>query len=1186
MYPLNKMRIVNQQDDVIDYTVAVSSNDKRGFGTPEEAWNAAKSVVEEDTAEVQILRKNQRTGDYEPISRQEEQAALNELENWYKGQPHINVKPKGDYIANIKGQHRMNLNDIDAKEDLVIGASGQVAKFLDKDSWLRDWMSKAGSIAFDQASVLEKKMVQKLRPMNALRTKDQEEVLNVLEKGEREILADGTTGKWYRQDELNTLFNGDQKKIDAYNAVVDHQRTLYYLTNDRFRQNLVSQGMHELKVGTNSFIGKPMHDVDDAARQVTQAYEPGSGIRSFKPEEIRKLYEDGGRIGILNRVERQFTGPRTGGRANIDSLETRFLVMRSGAEVNQLPHFVLNQRGGYIPRMYNVSHIVGRKVRVRTDDGTIADKVIPYKMASNKAQADRARVRLEREEGEEFQIYGSREIRNDEELGAYADGMSEEFFEDHGMLFTGRRGQEVGHVDADLGRRDLTPIMDALEIARRNASRHAALDPVVASMERYLNKTYGGEFGTKGKITITGPAPNRPEKMDIAREKAYNDMVALRDHIRMLQGFARPASSKASTDLYVAVGDALSDLSMTRVGDLPMARVALEGASEYMYKNAKVDPFRLMKTINFVRLIVMNPIRQALLNSQQMSMYVGLKPQYFGTGQAMKDWTGLTIGVMGKFADENSMLRVMYEGSKGRMAKELGMSLPEYEKFVDDFHQSGFMQAIDSHEYVAYMAVDSRNTAQLGALMKGVRAADNSMKTMIRLARRAGFDAGEFVNRTNAWLVARKEWMDANPGKKMDQAVIDSIHGRANQLALNMNPAGKMAWQEGLTGVAFQFLSHVTKTMQVITPNTRILGLNKVANKAYSNRDKSRIFLTQTALYGTGAFGLNELYRHATEKFDVNVPDWADEWIQEGLLGETVNMAIRLGDAEDERSRIVFSEKYAPLSGAVTGNVPAMLIDSFMTMNLPAELLLGPSMSSVKEFKEIVDFALFVGGKVELPEDESKMAAIFDRAIDFFPVFNNYEKGMIGLAYGQFYSQHADPTVRATKMEALAKAALGVQSAEERDVTNLLRGWQGLYVQKEGGSQEEVQTLARNIFERTKKLAMQFGEGEIDRQELADMLETTAQLYKASLPEHEYVYIFRNYLPARLMEDYDEETRSSELAKAIINGLNKGSLGLDETRRRIQNVAEFEGKADLMKSIDYQIDVLNNLKDNKVGEVQ
>ena len=1141
--------VIEQIPGGISAKTVVGPTDSYGWSTAEDAIEASKDFIEvTEGASVTILRRDYEAGKFVPA----EGKAL---------------QGEGEFLAQITVDHLYNSADVLGKsfDEPVIGVTGSTAKWVNKSSVFPQWINLAGNVAAEGRSGLKADLIRTMEPFNKLSAKGQSRIMAALDEGDQWVNpATGVQeGKWFSHDELVDKFEGNQKLIDGYQSVRKHQERVYELQNERLRDTMVSRGMQRVVNEETGFDGvaKRMDRGDLEQGRLTMYDAQREGTTSLAPEELDDLYAQGG------YVARTPHGMRYGDEV------TDLIVVKPGdkTRLQKLPEYVLKQRAGYITKIYDTTHLVKKKITgVRRNGqlipgrGTLNGKslkdgemLVTVKMANNPVAAERAARLLQKEakEGEEYGVIRAQELSDQE----YAHQSSYEFYQDRGQLFFSKRGAEVETVT---GERSLKSIADSIEIARNNAARHAAMDNLLDSMTKRWEKKYGALFweGQEGRFPVR-ELPPKPRDPKLMRD--WEDSIALRDHINMLAGIDLTTTRRNFTRMNIWMAEKLAGMGEGRLLGLN------EKLSETILRNRDKNILDVAKSLAFIKFIVTSPARQLLLQAQQASVMLGMDYgfRYFASGKGIRDWAGLTAGLAA--IDRPNVWRVLAP----QAAKGMGMSTKEYTELVQAFRKSGIPNSIDSHAFVQIMAVDPRSRVADSVLGKTAAHLQGGMDSALRLARKVGFDAGEYTNLSAAWLAVRNKWIKNNPGKNwLDPDNLAEITGQTRAVTFNMNAAGTLHQQKGLAGLMFQFMSHTTKAIQVLIPDTRLtrkLGIGKLADRSFSNREKLRIALTQAAIYGTAGLGLNAAYEKFRDEAGIVVPPKASQVIEEGLAGWGISAIFgAIGDADGEDTSLAFSETFAPFSGnpqaTPLNKIIPFIADAAMLQSPDFRMLVPASFSAIHQIGNTIDTVNFILNGVDLPETApNKYLAAAERALAVTQGYDTFLQARVASQIGQFTTRNGNPTVQAAGGEILARATFGIRTRSEAQVSGMLRDIKGTLTQTEEGINKKIDEYARQYAIKVMSVFRQLEvQGDNIPAQAFEALEPHITAMKLGLNEAEF-FRFKQALQRRLFQDLgkNNETRlSEEITRLIHNGEEIGG----PITTKIRNMEPFQGQEELI----------------------
>lgn len=1082
---------------------------------------------------------------------------------------------KREYLIEVDAFHILNPEDTleEVSPVLDTGLSGWIAKYTDKSGYLDKWLVRGAAIAENQFHLRKGLLVDILKPLYKLKRKDQSKVFAILHQGDRDEV-------WYTDRELVHAFkekgySNIDKLISGYRAVQRHQEEIWRQINQEVRIRLQGEGQKwiVLNKGTprdgKHFIGKTVPNVP---RNIHRMFDPVQGkIRQFTRQEIDDAIE---------KETAQFIHLRTPITTPGEKVEFVFAPNGSTTfSVRELPPNVINRIPGYITRMHDVNYIIKKKVRrlVNGDLTTLKnEQFIRLDLARTPKEAQEKLESLIAREGgkpEDYKIERADELIEDRE---YATRMSLEYFDDTGQLFTSTRtrAKEEAFGENGVGLRDIATALDA---GRTKAARIGTIDPLVEKLSRNWEKLYGRKFGIDGKMPMFGDL-TRQNVASPQDKILFDKAVALRDHIKLIAGVDESAVRRAwkNTVLYVA----------ENVEALP------ESWRRGLLRQYERNPLNGPKMINFFRHMIMQPIRQLVLQSQQITVYLGVEGgyNYFIKGHGTRDYIGLAYGLSN--IDRTGFAEL---AATKRMAAGMGMTVKEYVDFVEAYRRTGFTRAIDSHQYATVMTVDRKLAGSDSAIRNFFGDQYDNATSLVRMTRRAGFDMGENLQLMGAYLAARNRWMIRNPKKAKQWANdenLSEIVGDTRALSLNMDRTGALQHQRNILGLAAQFTAHASKSMQLLIPQEMkfldkagFLGkagnklykrtVGKLSNKEFTDRERAKIAAQQLILYGTAGYGITEGWEQFKAKVGLeNIPEKVDLAFNQGMMGTLFNMTLK---AFDESSRVAYSESVAPFSNIMGGgygvNNPIFkLIDGFFFSDSTArEMMLGPTENLRKDIVDTMKFAGFVMGHAGIPEDESKVALILqDFVSKAIPVYNNYLRFRAGEAVERLISATSNEGVRATLGELITQGLIGVPSAAQQSVTALQRELTPRYRLSEEGTVTALDETARDYYNFTKRIFQRVGDNEMSIQEAFDTLNMQAQAMKIILPENEWHHIFDVRMPDLIYNDFNREDMEAELASMIVRIAYEGGLDrpYDDTIARIKAMPPFRTQQEIIEFIE------------------
>lgn len=148
---------------------------------------------------------------------------------------------------------------------------------------------------------------------------------------------------------------------------------------------------------------------------------------------------------------------------------------------------------------------------------------------------------------------------------------------------------------------------------------------------------------------------------------------------------------------------------------------------------------------------------------------------------------------------------------------------------------------------------------------------------------------GELFNRRFSFTASFLEWKRLNPGKAVDNDALKAIKADANLSMLELNHANRAYWQGGPDqGALANTLGVMTQFQQVGAKAVELIIKGK-GRGGFTNAEKMRIMLAQTALYGAAGVPLvNGITSAAMDHYGVKTTKAEREVINQGVAGAIV----------------------------------------------------------------------------------------------------------------------------------------------------------------------------------------------------------------------------------------------------------------------------------------------------------
>jgi hypothetical protein len=784
-----------------------------------------------------------------------------------------------------------------------------------------------------------------------------------------------------------------QKEIDAYYA----QRILYdtehALNNIRVRNKLSSQGM-KYAFNTSSDwkgFGRP---IDNPGRAVEVFNPSTNNLVTMHIDELEDLYKQGDTLVELNFSER------------VGKRQTNLALIRKGenSRVGALPHTVLNYRTGYVPRIYKDNYFIIEEIPSIVNG---SNKMIPRTLytAPTKKNADDLIARLAQEDPDRkyrrvFDADMPIEQRSAAEMS---------LLDQQGGLITGKRGSHLmkaGGEEAAV----LDPVESLVKSVAVTAKKVSHEDAVESLKLRMLNEyadvlpkaDNGLPFLPDDLSQITGDTKRVTEAREVLSS------------IKVLQAAKNPTAD-AWRGFVVRVAEHLSDSGHQR------ASVAL------LERGLKKDPLQATRGASFTALLALNPARQLILQTNQMTFLFGV------TGvspvRLAPDITALHSGFIATRGGKE------WANWKKAGAKMMGLKPDDYELLIRHYKKSGIPNSLEAHTFARDGWIEFSQKIAASPTQKALKYGGNALKGPIRFSREIGFDAGELNNLAGSYASAFRRWIKNNPGKDWrNPTALDQVAVDARELALNMTRSGEFFYQEGFLSLMTQFHSFQHKALLAVLPKK--LGGSQVLTRA----EKARVAVAQLAMYGLDGLGLATLYNHGRDSLGFSVPEAAEPFLDGFIYDFLFNKMIQEITGDDTDIKVTSS--IAPGSGILdsTGSIVSNLIN----MNLP-EVFFGASGSVASRINNSFRNVSYILDRPDLNNEETLRASLKELG-SITSGYNNYLKAQAALRLGHAVNSVGDPILQQTATESIMQT-FGFQSGEldafYQTSKALYGGWSG-----------------------------------------------------------------------------------------------------------------------------------------------
>lgn len=1159
--------------------------------TAEEAAQAATVYNTEFDDIVRLLKKDEVSGEWQPMPAPKMRWDRN-------GNLVMTKQPPGEYAIGLVRHTVYNPQDAVGTGAVLEGHLGRFATQADKSTQFAKDINDMGTWAEKLRGQLEYILADTMTKFNKLgganvwkKRKSQARVMNAINSGAG---SDGVPGKLYNSDELIEMgLNADE--MSAYYAVRARFDAEYFLNNKAAREDFLRAGYtREVMIDGQRHFLKPLEAESlDGVKKVVNTkgevvvFDKDSYINGedFQVFQLRRAIHDG--TSVVNKMVVRAS----------DSWP-------EGATYGKIGNYVLPYHQGYVPRMYDAKYIVTKAMKTTDDTGATVDfekaiatarnyrNAVAFALKNGLAETD---VRLAREAMQPgrgvFDNAGRKRTYN-------------------GVIF-GRRGTKLE--DAEVGHVQDVPLLDGdrnLKTLANVLSSSSGLTSYRQTMEKVVNRhidRWNSEYGPNSPLkdykwnlnTIKAmEEPNEPALLE-----AYREATAFRDHIAMLQGTDETVMNTAMNKFRAAIANSAAKGALRRM----LPKNWADAMEETYRDEIGRDMASRIKNVNFILFMAVNPAAQLVLQASQVAAYIGLKggAKYTMSGQYTRDFMGLMAGVAlrGK-TDAPSM--AAYKSA--RIAA--GKTQEEFDAMVDAFSNSGILQGIDRHQYLDAVVANAYRTEGGVFYHSG---AGYYAQAVIDTLRKVGFNAGETINQTSAWLFARQR-MIANDSK-LTGALLDTDANLRKQVVTmavniggNMDTSARLKHQDGLLGIILQFTSYGTKMSQMMIPRNISIGsdgmrkayfntLGRFGSDVYTNREKMFVALTQLGLFGTlgttygpvsggaelpgtdikpGTIGywLADTFLE-DEGLDPNgVPTYARDAIAQGFMGATANAVF--SEIYGERTLSDWSGRFAPIGnlksapGRMFEIVNSILMQDYSNV---ANFLSGPSMTQVQKMVAAGE----AGGNMltravvasvtgySKPDGVSDSVVFFDKCAQLVPALNNWKQGEFADKTGYFRTMDGSRSVEANGGEADLRRILGLRPQEELALSAAKNAMTGSSGEMGYGDAEGIQELSTKMWREMKLMQANLDEGKMTWNQFEERMGWLTTLTTVPLNDME-----RRKLRGMLAEKYLKdslESKDKSFVAMYSKRLENYDIRFNRAHKMLTLMPEFKGKRELLERV-------------------
>lgn len=900
-------------------------------------------------------------------------------------------------------------SDVD-KQTALRGISGALLGFLDPALRGSRELMQGRYIGVHKEARLRKVLTDLVEePIYKLDAKERQRVEATLDANDAET-NNGSLTTEYTYTELRGK-GLNENEINAFYSVRLARNILHKIKDGEAALSLRNKGyenvvIDEAGLSLSGFARKVSQEELLKRRGSITSYDAAQGKRT-------KVSED-----LPNEVYYEFLDPILIGKG-----EHRVIKVNPNTVTTSRIDTVVPYRPGEMQRIYEDPFFVRIRMRGEVDD-IVEEYETAYKTARTRKEAEgfardfykaieeyrAGKLTPQRAEellspwNENIEEFLGRAANGDFDnvVGAYGHitRNKEDYLRDYSTFATGarafnkNRGTKLSKVDKEDRRNTLSPF-ESLQAEITNVSRVASITQWRdAAIQRWFNevsdyldpqtRSLGPEkafFTQTEKGKYIGSDENKKFAQDV-------------ENYVQLQLGMRTKEEQIYEGIATVTADALDNLGSKNSRVWPLGSVLRNAA-----------PIDFLRTYNFHMLLGFFNPAQLIVQTQNLVTMTAVSPKH-GL-QASKTALLLRVALA---SDNEAVWRKMATFDN---LSSLGLSdVNEFVESVRAIRRSGLLDGINS---------TSLYTAEEGKFFV-------FRKNMERVKGVSGFffNRGEEITRLGAFEVARREFIEANPGAMwFNDEGLKTILARQDDLTQNMTRSNIAAYQRGILSIPAQFLQYNLKLLANMTG-----GFATKGGRGYTRAQSARILATHLVAYGVAYNGLGMFLE---ELIGGAIPeDWDEEkrlYISQGAIAGLVN-SLSLATT-GEQTALGLGQRLGTF-----GFFSDFLNDLSSEDSSFLEVFAGPSVQAAKTVGALYDVGkLWVTSPMTY--DAKGIASLQMLMQNSSATLSNATKAYIAMNhYNTLMSRSGKPLAQVSNSE-LFFQALGIPSAAVSDLNKL-----------------------------------------------------------------------------------------------------------------------------------------------------
>jgi hypothetical protein len=643
------------------------------------------------------------------------------------------------------------------------------------------------------------------------------------------------------------------------------------------------------------------------------------------------------------------------------------------------------------------------------------------------------------------------------------------------LFFDNRNPERLRDIHGD--KADVVDPINTIQRVGRMVSRQVAMEDLIQTQKNQFFETYVARIPELGDVK-NGTSRQATEKLRDLQQatsgeqgRVVAEAQAWWGHIYMMEG-SLTGDVAGFRKLMINAAEWFD----RTVGGGKYAPKAMRTWTKELSRNAhRVDAFRGLKSLAFLRFITARPLRQLILQGGQHMHLQAIDPSYIGK------WQMDTLSLLSatRKLGRNREGRKLFTLKNTEDAKMMGYSKEEFDVLLDEFSKSGLVDTVDVHTYAGGMPKTAAFTPRT-RVGQGAQNIQAGLTLPAEKMRAFGFDLGEQFNVTASWLMALRRHK-AETGikdlRKFTREDWDAVANRGSNYALAMHRANSAAWQYGAVSVPLQFLQFTHKWLLTTLGASKTMRKAGLANRAFTLSEARKLVAGQVLLFGGGAFGLDQWIKESEQKYGVKFSDEQRQIIAHGTLDYMVDASLR-ALADDPDLDFAVDDAFSP-GGGIEQSIQTFAEAAWD--NKHWEFLGGPGVQAASKLWEAARTVHTIsGGDIEgMTEGEKAELVIASAASGFLVSASDYLKIRMAQKAGEWTNSSGTglgPQFEAKATELWAKGLIGLNPQRVLDEWDARKNLRDM--------QEDIRSDARDAFNHITRIHAMMEEGRITRAEL------------------------------------------------------------------------------------------------------